>query len=326
MHGPHAELIRALQPAVETQLPLLRPVDTAWQPTDYLPDFSTDGWQDSLATLRQEAAAVPDDLLVVLVGDMVTEEALPSYSIGLNQIAEEVEGTGLAPWSRWLRGWTAEENRHGDLLNAYLRLSGRVDMRAVEHTVQVLLVNGFNPDGHDDPYNLLVYTSFQERATRVSHGNVGRLAEAAGVPGLARICRVIAADESRHETFYTRMMGHVLDEDPTGGVLAFHTMVTRQISMPGRYMNDSGHPDLFDHFAGVAQRTTVYTAADYAAILDHLVKTWDIAGRSVAGEAARAQHDLCRAAERYAKLAERVTARVKRQPPVAFEWIHGRLA
>ena len=27
-----------------------------------------------------------------------------------------------------------------------------------------------------DPYNLLVYTSFQERATRISHNNVGRMA------------------------------------------------------------------------------------------------------------------------------------------------------
>ena len=35
-----------------------------------------------------------------------------------------------------LSKWIAEENRHGDVLNKYLYLSGRVDMRAVERTVQ----------------------------------------------------------------------------------------------------------------------------------------------------------------------------------------------
>ena len=107
---------------------------------------------------------------------MVTEEALPSYSVALNGLVRDQEGTSPAPWARWLRGWTAEENRHGDLLNAYLRLTGRVNMRAVERTVHHLIANGFNPKSQTDPYNLLVYTSFQERATRMSHRNVGRMA------------------------------------------------------------------------------------------------------------------------------------------------------
>ena len=33
------------------------------------------------------------------------------------------------PWGIWTRAWTAEENRHGDLMNKYAYLSGRVDMR-----------------------------------------------------------------------------------------------------------------------------------------------------------------------------------------------------
>jgi acyl-[acyl-carrier-protein] desaturase len=202
----HAAVIREIEPAVARNLPLLRPVDTAWQPADYLPDLSRDGWLEELDALRQAARRLPDDLLVVLVGDMVTEEALPSYSMALNQLVQDRDGTSPAPWARWLRGWTAEENRHGDLLNAYLRLSGRVDMKAVERTVQSLLANGFTANTAGDPYSLHVYTSFQERATRISHGKATRLAEQAGDGGLARICRVIAGDEARHETFYTRMM------------------------------------------------------------------------------------------------------------------------
>jgi acyl-[acyl-carrier-protein] desaturase len=39
--------------------------------------------------------------------------------------------------------WTGEENRHGDLLNKYLYLSGRVNMREVEIT-QHLINDGFD--------------------------------------------------------------------------------------------------------------------------------------------------------------------------------------
>jgi acyl-[acyl-carrier-protein] desaturase len=34
---------------------------------------------------------------------------------------DNVERNG---WSKWIRQWTSEENRHGDLLNKYLYLSG----------------------------------------------------------------------------------------------------------------------------------------------------------------------------------------------------------
>ena len=242
-------MIRAIEPAVAANLSLLLPLDRAWQPTDYLPDLETAGWRDGVERVRTAAEAVSDELLVVLVGDMVTEEALPSYSVALNGLVKDDEGTKAAPWARWLRGWTAEENRHGDLLNAYLRLTGRVHMRAVERTVHGLVANGFSPQNHADPYSLLVYTAFQERATRLSHSNVGRIAARQGDANLARICGVIAGDEARHEAFYTRMMTAVLEHDPAGGILAFHSMLRGLIAMPGRFMDDGRDPDLFDHFA-----------------------------------------------------------------------------
>jgi acyl-[acyl-carrier-protein] desaturase len=137
---------------------------------------------------------------------------------------------------------------------------------------------------------------------------------------------MIAGDEARHESFYTRMMSEVLELDPDGGILALAAMVERQIVMPGRLMSDGRDPRLFDHFAVVAQRTGVYTARDYASILEHLLDAWQIASRRVSGEAARAQEDLCRSAGRYRRLADRVAASLAKQPPVAFSWIHGRCA
>jgi hypothetical protein len=50
------------------------------------------------------------------------------------------------------RRWVAEENRHGDLLNKYLWLGGRVDMRAVENTVQRLVGAGMDIGTENNPY------------------------------------------------------------------------------------------------------------------------------------------------------------------------------
>jgi acyl-[acyl-carrier-protein] desaturase len=320
----HLELLHTMQDYVKENLSLLAPIDKAWQPTDYLPDLGSDGWREQVELFRTASQVLSDELLVVLVGDMVTEEALPNYAISLNLIAQENTGDAKLPWSQWLRGWTAEENRHGDLLNAYLRLTGRVDMRSVELTIHHLITGGFNPKSFPDPYNGIVYTSFQERATRISHANVGKLVAAQGDNQLAKICQRISGDESRHELFYTRMMGKVFDLDPNGAMLSFRSMMRTVIAMPGKLMFDGKDPDLFDHFAVIAQRTGVYTVYDYASIIEHLVKTWDIAGRIVTGPAAKAQEYLCRQAERYKTFADEMAARFEEHPPIGFSWIQDR--
>ncbi len=315
-----------MQEFVGENLNLLGSVEKIWQPSDFLPDLTRQDWREQIQDLRDRAQSLSDEILVVLVGDMVTEEALPSYAMQLNHIVQDHEGDSDVPWAKWLRGWVAEENRHGDLLNAFLRFTGRVDMRSIEVTVQHLVANGFNPRTYPDPYNGLVYTSFQERATKVSHGNVGKLANTAGDAYLARICAKIAGDESRHETFYTRMMGKIMELDPEGGIMSFRRMIRSIISMPGRLMYDGHDPDLFDHFAVVAQRTGVYTVHDYAAILTHLVKTWDISSLAVTGAAAKAQEYLCGQAERYVSMADAVTDHLATQPKYPFKWIYDRKA
>lgn len=320
------EVLQGLKSQVKENLGLLLPVKDAWQPTDYLPDLGAPDWREQLEAFRGPAEQLSDEVLVVVVGDMVTEEALPNYAVSLNLIARDETGTSDDPWAIWLRGWTAEENRHGDLLNAFLRLTGRVDMRSVEITVHNLINSGFNPRSYPDPYAGLIYTSFQERATKISHMNVGRIAQREGDTALGSICKRIAGDESRHEAFYTRMMGEVMERDPERGILVMRDMLRRIIAMPGRLMNDGGDPNLFEHFANVAQRLNVYTAFDYASIVRHLVATWKVAQRSVTGKAAAAQTYLCRQAERLESFADRVTEEAANQPPTKFDWIHGRSA
>ncbi len=320
------DVIQDLEGFVEQNLGLLTPVEQAWQPSDFLPDLTGDDWSEQLSAFRTSALALPDDLLVILVGNMITEEALPNYAVSLTQIARDATGPGTSAWARWLRGWTAEENRHGDLLNAYLRLTGRVNMRQVELTIHHLIKNGFSSRSSGDDYGGMIYAAFQERATRITHGNVGKLATQYGEDNLSRICRRIAGDEARHETFYSRAVSEVLLRDPEACVLAFRAMLKSNIAMPGSRMYDGKDPDLFDHFAAAAQRRGAYTVQTYSEIIGHLVETWGIAKLSVTGKAAKAQDYLCRQSERYHFFADEIAAGLAKQPLHEFSWVQGSMA
>lgn len=317
------DVIEGLQDFVGENLSLLAPVDQAWQPTDFLPDLAAEDWAEQLEGFRAPAQHLSDDLLVILVGNMVTEEALPNYTVSLEQIARNPNGTCDAPWARWLRGWTAEENRHGDLLNAYLRLTGRVDMRSVELTIHHLIRNGFTSRNENNDYAGLIYAAFQERATRITHGNVAKIATQQGDENLAKICRKIAGDEARHETFYTRIVGELMNRDPEGAVLALRGALKGIIAMPGRLMFDGKDPDLFDHFAAVSQRSGTYTARTYAAIISHLLECWKVADYSLTGKAAKAQDYICQQPGRYDRFADEIAESLVNQAPINFAWIHG---
>ncbi|XP_042486970.1 stearoyl-[acyl-carrier-protein] 9-desaturase 6, chloroplastic-like [Macadamia integrifolia] len=314
--------------ATETILPMLKPVEQSWQPHDFLPDSTqpTDSFMDQVRVLREQTSGLPDDYLVALVGDMITEEALPTYMSMLNRFdgVEDETGSCSDPWSVWTRAWTAEENRHGDLLKTYLYLSGRVNMPTIERTIQHLIGAGMETGLENNPYLGFVYTSFQERATFISHGNTARLAKEHGDLALARICGIIASDEKRHENAYIKMVEKLLEMDPTDTMLAISDMMHKNITMPAHLMYDGEDPHLFHHFSAVAQRLGVYTAKDYADILDFLVGRWKlekIEGLSSSGH--QAQDFVCGLAPRLRKLQERADQRAHKMQPqnVRFSWI-----
>jgi len=207
-------------------------------------------------------------------------------------------------------------------------------MRSIEVTIQHLITNGFNPGAQKDPYRGFVYTSFQERATKISHGNVGKLARQTGNKNLAKICAIIAGDEGRHEKAYQRFVTEILKRDPDGLLAVFGDMMRGQIVMPAELMTDGRDPKLYENFSDVAQRLGVYTALDYADIIEHLVKHWDLehlTGLSSDGEKEREY--LCKLPVRYRKLAERSMNKAKKATedsaaPVtkSFSWINGRYA
>ncbi len=323
------DVLSQLEGFAEEMLPLLKSVQDSWQPSDFLPDMAREDWQPKIIALRQMTAGISDEVLAVLVGNTITEEALPSYQTSLGRIRglRDETGEGQNAWAVWMRGWTAEEKRHGDLLSKYLYLSGRVNMHSLEVTTQNLIRNGFNSKSENDPYRALVYVSFQERATKISHANTGKLAETCGDPTLARICSVIAKDEARHEEAYKRFFHKIVEADPENAVKAFAHMMEQRVSMPALLMSDGTGCDLFGQFAIVAQRIGVYTIRDYGEVIRHLVDTWGIASISgLTGESARSQEYLCRLSDRYALKADRIEETLKRIPKEPFEWIFGRKA
>lgn len=318
------EVVKSMEPFVAENLPnLLKSVDENWQPNDLLPDMRAENWREQITEFRQRAKTLADEVLVVLVGDMVTEEALPSYQTWLNRFigVNDPTGDSDSPWAKWSRGWTSEENRHGDLLNKYLYLTGRVDMRSVETTVQHLITNGFNTNSGNDPYLGFIYTSFQERATKISHRNVGILAKRCGDDHLHKICGLIAGDEARHEKAYKLFMSRIFEIDPHNAVLAFASMMKNKVTMPASLMSDGKDLELFSKFSNVAQRIGVYTAKDYASIIAALVEEWKIESLTgLSDSTAKAQEYLCTLAARYERLADRM----KIGGTSSFRWIFDR--
>ena len=349
---------------------------------------------DAIRDIQERCADIPDEVIVSVVGDMITEEALPTYQSMLNTLDGTKDNTGAdtGAWARWTRAWTvcaregpmrarsrarggggiprlcaggrvgahgvraltmratvpacprphscgaraprslaraqAEENRHGDLMNKYLWMTGRVDMVAVERTIQYLIGSGMDPKTDNNPYLGYLYTSFQERATKISHSNTRLLARAAGDDMLGKICGLVAADEARHEAAYQMVVEKLFSVDPEGTMAAYEDMMRKQIVMPAHLMYDGENENLWTEFSAVAEKQGVYTAMDYADIVEHLNKKWKIADMAVLGDAGASQEYLLKLPARIRRLAERAEKRAKslnKEPVDArISWVYNR--
>jgi len=303
----------------------LIPVEDIWQPTDLLPNLQQENYVEEITQIREEAKELEYDFWVVLVADMVTEEALPTYESWLMDM-EGVKQHGKTKgeenaWSKWVRHWTGEENRHGDTLNKYLYLSGRVDMREVEITTQHLINDGFDIGTGRDPYRNFVYTSFQELATNISHRRVGQLAKKKGNKMLGKMCNIIAGDEMRHYMAYREFVKTIFEHDPSEMMLAFHDMMKKKIVMPAQFLRESGQgiAEAFENFSNAAQRLGVYTTYDYIEILEKLNGYWEIDKmRSLTDEAEKARDYLMRLPDRMRRVADRMAIP---QDQHTFKWV-----
>ena len=81
------EVMQLLEKKVDTFVEnYLIPVEKIWQPSDFLPNSESDNFFEEIKELREIANDMPYDLWVVLVGDTITEEALPTYESWLTQV------------------------------------------------------------------------------------------------------------------------------------------------------------------------------------------------------------------------------------------------
>ena len=300
----------------------LKPVEEMWQPTDFLPDASKESFFADVKDLQENAKAIPYDLLAVLIGDTITEEALPTYESWLMMV-EDVSRNEQGGWMKWVRAWTAEENRHGDLLNKYLYLPGRVDMRAMEVSTHYLIKDGFDIQTGHDPYRNFIYTSFQELATNLSHRRVASMAKQAGDKLLAKMCGVIASDEARHAKAYMSFIKKAFEVDASQVMMAFEDMMKKKIVMPAHFLREVGLQvgQTFGHFTDAAQRIGVYTATDYVDIMKDLLQEWQIESMRDLNEAGEKARDyLLALPDRLLRVADRMKVP---QLEYKFSWIHG---
>ncbi len=317
------EVMQSLESKVESFMDkFLIPVEKIWQPTDFLPDSSSDSFMDKLREIRELAKELPYDFWVTLVGDTITEEALPTYESWLMDVegVNQMEGKGNA-WSKWVRQWTSEENRHGDVLNKYLYLSGRVNMREVEVTTQHLIADGFDIGTDRDPYKNFVYTSFQELATYISHNRVAKMAREYGNTALSRMCRIISGDEMRHHKAYATFVDEIFKVDPSNMMIAFKEMMVHKIVMPAHFLRESGQTigAAFEDFSNSAQRIGVYTAQDYIDILQNLIDQWNISNiDNLTEEAEKARDYLMKLPARMERIAQRMKIPAESH---TFKWV-----
>jgi len=322
-----AEVIREMEPFVRDKLKYLIGDRRKWWASDFFNFMEKDDEEcfDKLKELREEARELRDEELVVLVGNEVTEEALPNYSRRLANLFPDDSGTSQNAWNIWERGWAAEEKMHGRVLDGYLLLGGRVNKKAVDISTDSLIEKGME----DQPgiFRGLVYPAFQEPATATSHINMMRVAGKRGVQTLYDICGKIAQDENRHAKFYSEIVTELMRREPEIMMIAYSELMKDNVVMPAKNMIDETYtepPTLFEHFAGVANKIGVYTANDYANIVKKLNRNFKVAEASVTGMAAKSQEHLCNLPERLERFAERTKYRMTK--PVGFDWIYGRTA
>ncbi|MDI9256160.1 MULTISPECIES: acyl-ACP desaturase [Flavobacterium] len=315
------EVMQFLEKSVDRFMDeFLIPVEKIWQPSDLLPNSEEENFLEEVKELREIAKDLPYDFWVVMVGDTITEEALPTYESWLMEV-EGVDNEGRNGWSKWVRQWTGEENRHGDLLNKYLYLSGRVNMREVEMTTHHLINDGFDIGTGKDPYKNFVYTSFQELATYISHNRVSQIAKQYGDKKLSKLCKLIAGDEMRHHHAYSEFVNQIFKVDPSEMMLAFQYMMKQKITMPAHFLRESGQKisTAFEEFSNSAQKIGVYTAVDYVDILKKLTEKWEIDKMThLTAEAEKARDYLMKLPERMAKISERL---VLPDETKIFKWV-----
>lgn len=257
------EVLNDLEETVRGMMELHEQKRELWFPTDLLgpePDEDPDAHR---ATIRKRAQGIPDSARTALALNLLTEEGLPHF----HRILAVYLGNE-SHWSAWNYLWTAEEDRHGQVLHDYARDTELLNQRRLEELQFEYLRAGFSPEWDRDPYRVFVYTTVQERATQHSHAETGRICGEYD-PLLGSILDRIAREEARHFAFYRSVMAEVLKRDPNQALESM-AYILPSIDMPGHTIPG------FREMADVIRRTGIYGPRDYLRIVQEQIKYWKI--------------------------------------------------
>jgi acyl-[acyl-carrier-protein] desaturase len=207
---------------------------------------------------------------------LLTEVNLPWYTTGLTGGLASCPG----PIREFVRVWTAEEDQHATLLEAYLLLSGSGDHGARARARKGMIAAGWS-HALSGPFEGMVYTAIQEAATRVFYLCAAR---ACGDehPPLAAALRRIAKDETLHMAFYRDVVQAHLDAD--SGYLRPLAEVLMAFEMPwsASVLGD------FEQRRSRLADGGVFRLADYVeSVVQPLWSYWGLDRRSPTSEATR---------------------------------------
>ncbi len=292
------DVLRELEPTVESLMEEHVQKRQVWYPGDFLPAYEqTDDDEDQQrANLQDRVQSISDPARVSVALNLLTEEGLPHF----HRILSTYLGSDNI-WSKWNFLWTAEEDRHGNVLRDYVREARLFRFREVEELQFDYQQSGFTPDWDKDPYRVFVYTTLQERATQIAHSNTGKQV-GNDEPLLGGILRQVAADEARHYAFYRKIFKSILEIDPNRA-LESALQILPSIDMPG--LSIPG----FKKMADTVRRTGIYGPWEYKAIVEEAVGFWGIdnlSGLNARGRKARDKiMELPARLEKVAKYIER---------------------
>jgi len=226
------QLLHELEPVAEKLINRHLSMFKEWNPHDYIPwsdgknFYALDG-QD----WAPEQSQLSDVALVAMVQNLLTEDNLPSYH---REIAMNFSMDG--PWGYWVNRWTAEENRHSTALRDYLVVTRAVDPVELETLRMEQMTRGFSPGQNrqgdmfaENVFDSVMYVSFQELATRVSHRNTGK---ASNDPIAEQLMARVSHDENLHMIFYRDVSAAGLDIAPNQAIKSVHRIL-RNFKMPG---------------------------------------------------------------------------------------------
>ncbi|SDC58578.1 acyl-ACP desaturase [Rhodococcus tukisamuensis] len=298
------ELLRELEPTVESGLNQHLSIAKDWHPHDYVPwdegrNFAAlggDDWAPEQSRLSEVATAA-------MITNLLTEDNLPSYH---REITASFSREGA--WGTWVNRWTAEENRHGIVMRDFLTVTRSVDPVRLEEMRMAHMTTGLTSPMDGSFLHSVSYVTFQELATRLSHRNTG---QACADADAERMLDRIAADENLHMVFYRTLAGAALDLTPDAAMDAITEVVIR-FQMPGLSMPD------FRRNALLLATHGIYDLRQHLDdVLWPVLRMWKVFDRNdftAVGERARdrlADHleELSRKAVRFEETRERLRAR-----------------